>query len=783
MSRKREEERLERIIRDLLRLPENRRCINCNHLGPQYVCTTFLTFVCTTCSGVHREFNHRVKSVSMAKFKSEEVTALQAAGNERARQIYLKTWDPERNTHPDGRHVYVDRRYTGQRSFSMHAMAKSGQKGSFNERHLIERSGLGSREDFYERRYHERESPSGRSDRNYRDYINDSSNRNYIDGKDYKNCIEDRSPDSIYERYGTLRSRSAAHFEIVDNRNQNDRYGRRSQSFRTSRSDTSMSPEPHRIREEADNMAPETQSITGKAKLPVLRPLKDIMGKSPPTLKVSDPSKAIKAKDSNAAANDQKKSFSGSHGSADVKADDNKSANASGLIQYDNNSELPDTSTKAQTEFNSSVQSSIVQRTNNPPSINSVEFLLFELSGLAVGNASEKSSSNAATLAAPATLSTSPVASSTEPVVSSIVPTASVLPAGNATKISSSNTASSTAPGTLSTSPVALSTEPLASSIVPTASSSPVALSPVPIAPSTKPVTSSIGTATTESASTPRTSVTISGEAVAATSPLENAQNHPFSSSYPVSPVAEVAEGKEVQKTQQQKPSASPSGTNSSTSPQFVAKAPGDASAEQSTQAVSKAAQATTSPRNESKSTGRKELPAELFTFSYPTYSAPADNWQFRPPYGVGHGMQYAPSPRVTAFPGTAKSWNPFDLGDDSRAVQGAMLSSIEYFPGAVPQTSPHSGLQPQPSPIQSGHTPELPSYRMNMSAGGYIGQLPNNMPIPRPRGIGNFGGNDDGNTALATLNPYQHSTGGYSSNLIPTASNSFSSTGGNPFA
>ncbi|WOG87828.1 hypothetical protein DCAR_0207060 [Daucus carota subsp. sativus] len=692
MSRKREEERLERIIRDLLRLPENRRCINCNHLGPQYVCTTFLTFVCTTCSGVHREFNHRVKSVSMAKFKSEEVTALQAAGNERARQIYLKTWDPERNTHPDGsnihkirdfiRHVYVDRRYTGQRSFSMHAMAKSGQKGSFNERHLIERSGLGSREDFYERRYHERESPSGRSDRNYRDYINDSSNRNYIDGKDYKNCIEDRSPDSIYERYGTLRSRSAAHFEIVDNRNQNDRYGRRSQSFRTSRSDTSMSPEPHRIREEADNMAPETQSITGKAKLPVLRPLKDIMGKSPPTLKVSDPSKAIKAKDSNAAANDQKKSFSGSHGSADVKADDNKSANASGLIQYDNNSELPDTSTKAQTEFNSSVQSSIVQRTNNPPSINSVEFLLFELSGLAVGNASEKSSSNAATLAAPATLSTSPVASSTEPVVSSIVPTASVLPAGNATKISSSNTASSTAPGTLSTSPVALSTEPLASSIVPTASST-----------------------------------------------------------------------------------------------------PGDASAEQSTQAVSKAAQATTSPRNESKSTGRKELPAELFTFSYPTYSAPADNWQFRPPYGVGHGMQYAPSPRVTAFPGTAKSWNPFDLGDDSRAVQGAMLSSIEYFPGAVPQTSPHSGLQPQPSPIQSGHTPELPSYRMNMSAGGYIGQLPNNMPIPRPRGIGNFGGNDDGNTALATLNPYQHSTGGYSSNLIPTASNSFSSTGGNPFA
>ncbi|KAL3619780.1 hypothetical protein CASFOL_034692 [Castilleja foliolosa] len=27
---------------------------------PQYVCTNFSTFVCTTCSGIHREFTHRV---------------------------------------------------------------------------------------------------------------------------------------------------------------------------------------------------------------------------------------------------------------------------------------------------------------------------------------------------------------------------------------------------------------------------------------------------------------------------------------------------------------------------------------------------------------------------------------------------------------------------------------------------------------------------------------------------------------------------------------------------
>ncbi|KAL6215190.1 hypothetical protein ACLB2K_014621 [Fragaria x ananassa] len=142
-NRIREEEKIERIIRSLLKLPENKRCINCNSLiqddtrisivltcavfmqGPQYVCATFLTFVCTNCSGVHREFTHRVKSVSMAKFTAEEVNSLQAGGNERARQVYFKEFDPQHHSFPDSsnigrlrdfiKHVYVDRKYTGEK--------------------------------------------------------------------------------------------------------------------------------------------------------------------------------------------------------------------------------------------------------------------------------------------------------------------------------------------------------------------------------------------------------------------------------------------------------------------------------------------------------------------------------------------------------------------------------------------------------------------------------------------------------------------------------------------
>ncbi|KAL6525558.1 putative ADP-ribosylation factor GTPase-activating protein agd14 [Orobanche hederae] len=120
MSSKREEERNEKIIRGLMKLPPNRRCINCNSLGPQYVCTNFWTFVCITCSGIQK------CTFSMAKFTSQEVDALQSGGNQRARELFLRAWDPEKNRLPDVsnidkvrdfiKKVYVDRLYFQEKS-------------------------------------------------------------------------------------------------------------------------------------------------------------------------------------------------------------------------------------------------------------------------------------------------------------------------------------------------------------------------------------------------------------------------------------------------------------------------------------------------------------------------------------------------------------------------------------------------------------------------------------------------------------------------------------------
>ncbi|KAK9741761.1 hypothetical protein RND81_03G126300 [Saponaria officinalis] len=208
-----EEDKIERLIRGLIKLPENKRCINCNSLGPQYVCTTFWTFVCTNCSGVHREFTHRVKSVSMAKFSMEEVNCLQAGGNEKAREIYFKTWNPHRNFFPDNsniqklrdfiKHVYVDRRYTGENHPVLLPRLRNNDKDESYER---------SRQDTFRERAIDRQSRYAidevRSPKLSRE-TNERYNR-------YSNN-EPRSP----ARYGGVRA-SSARFEATEGRYQVD---------------------------------------------------------------------------------------------------------------------------------------------------------------------------------------------------------------------------------------------------------------------------------------------------------------------------------------------------------------------------------------------------------------------------------------------------------------------------------------------------------------------------------------------------------------------------------
>ncbi|KAK4344239.1 hypothetical protein RND71_037333 [Anisodus tanguticus] len=263
MANRREDEKNERTIRNLLKLPDNRRCINCNSLGPQYVCTNFWTFVCTTCSGLHREFTHRVKSVSMAKFTSQEVSALQGGGNASAKEIYLKDWDPQRNSLPDGsnverlrdfiKHVYVDRRYSGERSFEKPPRGKMAEAENLNENKKTDTYRGGSRsppnEEVYERRYSDRPSPGGRSSGG-------------------------RSPG--YDQ------RSPARAEVINDWRREDRFGngRRFDDGRISDGASKF-----------ERMSPDRQSDLDSSSPPMVRPVREILGDSVSPLRVIEPPK------------------------------------------------------------------------------------------------------------------------------------------------------------------------------------------------------------------------------------------------------------------------------------------------------------------------------------------------------------------------------------------------------------------------------------------------------------------------------------------------------------
>ncbi|KEH39813.1 ArfGap/RecO-like zinc finger protein, putative [Medicago truncatula] len=162
----------------------------------------------------------------MAKFTPEEVTALQAGGNERAKQIYFKGWDPLRHSYPDSsnmhrlrdfiKHVYVDRKYTGEKSQENLPRIKLNDKeesyeskrsSSFRLEFITTKSSPGARSS-----PGPRSGPGPRSDNSSFRYVYDES----------------RSPKYVrkYSRYGGV-TRSPIKIEVVDNRFRDDEYRNR----------------------------------------------------------------------------------------------------------------------------------------------------------------------------------------------------------------------------------------------------------------------------------------------------------------------------------------------------------------------------------------------------------------------------------------------------------------------------------------------------------------------------------------------------------------------------
>ncbi|XP_025425504.1 arf-GAP domain and FG repeat-containing protein 1 isoform X1 [Sipha flava] len=88
------------VLREQLSLPANKYCFDCHQRGPTYVNVTIGSFVCTSCSGLLRGLTppHRVKSISMATFSTEEIDFIKSRGNENCQRIWLGMYDSTQPT-------------------------------------------------------------------------------------------------------------------------------------------------------------------------------------------------------------------------------------------------------------------------------------------------------------------------------------------------------------------------------------------------------------------------------------------------------------------------------------------------------------------------------------------------------------------------------------------------------------------------------------------------------------------------------------------------------------
>jgi hypothetical protein len=138
----RQQQRIQRqhqkTIRQLLQCPSNKTCADCGEQCTVNIDTTHAVFLCTTCSGIHREFGDRIKSICMSTFTQDEVRALESGTNEDVNRMYLARWRPGDLPPPlDGNNVvrrtYIEAKYRQRRWHSDHPAQSQPQGGALGD--------------------------------------------------------------------------------------------------------------------------------------------------------------------------------------------------------------------------------------------------------------------------------------------------------------------------------------------------------------------------------------------------------------------------------------------------------------------------------------------------------------------------------------------------------------------------------------------------------------------------------------------------------------------------
>ncbi|XVE70365.1 hypothetical protein DITRI_Ditri10aG0066800 [Diplodiscus trichospermus] len=687
----------------------------------------------------------------MAKFTSQEVSALRDGGNQCAKHIYFKEWDPQRNSVPDSsnverlrdfiKYVYVDRRYSGERNYDKPPRGKMVDKEDFYENRRMDGYQGGSRsppyEDKYERRYSERSSPGDK---------NDEGNSKY--GYD-----ERRSPryDQESQQYGNYR-RSPARPDVVNDWHRGDRFdnGRKPEDGRISDGDPKLEGRsPDRPKDLEPSSPP-----------PMVRPVREILGENVIPLRISEPPKGNGGRTVDGPQT-LRTASSSSLGSTSGNPAETKMEMTGSLIDFDADPEPPVASTVPKTQH-TSLTEPIVQpmssTTNNnwasfdftpqanvsqaPSTVNTLDSVLSQLSAPASVPGNLSGVSGGVGGQAPASVANVNVAPTCANYNVAFTGQIQTLPFGA---------------GALSAAPVSnFSTLPLTGALTATPGLTPIMAA---------------------SSASSKVYVNNAGQ----WPNIQQQQTSFFSAAGGLST------------TQQFMPPVDGASTNQPWN--FAAsqhmQGPLSAAAAQTPQAVSKLvldviSTVASQPRpTETKS--RTELPADLFIATYP---AAVPGWQTGPPRGMGFAMQYNTAVPMSAFPQSSRSINPFDLGGEAPPVQTQMFPSMASLQSVLPNVTPPSGLMrtsslgtpssawmpPQSLSYASGMPLQSPPYGSAVPQRPLAGaQLPNNLPPSSHHQIGGIGSEG----SFGSVNSDQQVAGRFSAPATPQP---FSSVGGNPF-